>query len=102
MGRPLSGPGHLEAGLTDYLEDWFETLGVAVERQTIAQGRDNLIAVHRSHGGRTTLLFDAHQDTVPPDGMTIAPFVPRIENDRLHGRGACDVKGGMAAMLTAF
>ena len=43
-----------------------------------------------------------HQDTVPTDGMTIDPFGARIEDGRLYGRGACDVKGGMAAMLTAF
>ena len=39
---------------------------------------------------------------MPTDGMTIAPFVPTIERGRLYGRGSCDVKGGMAAMLSAF
>ena len=47
------------------------------------------------------MLFDAHQDTVPTDGMTIAPFQPRVEGNRLYGRGSCDIKGGMAAMMTA-
>jgi acetylornithine deacetylase len=59
------------------------------------------VARFDSPGGRRTLLFDAHQDTVPTDGMTIAPFEPSIENGRLHGRGSCDIKGGMAAMLMA-
>src|SRR5262249_13394469 len=49
-----------------------------------------------------TLIFEAHQDTVPTDNMTIEPFAARIENGRLYGRGACDIKGGMAAMLAAF
>jgi acetylornithine deacetylase len=48
------------------------------------------------------LLFDVHQDTVPTDGMTIDPFQPRIENGRMWGRGSCDVKAGMAAMLVAL
>jgi acetylornithine deacetylase len=48
------------------------------------------------------LLFDAHQDTVPTDGMTIDPFLPRVENGRMWGRGSCDVKGGMAGMLVAL
>lgn len=102
MGRRLAGPGLLESGISSYLEDWFGALGLAVERQPIAPGRDNLIARYESPGARTTLLFDAHQDTVPTDGMTIDPFSARIEDGKLYGRGACDIKGGMAAMLTAF
>src|SRR5262249_12552587 len=47
-------------------------------------------------------LLEAHQDTVPVDGMTIDPFGAKIESGRLYGRGACDIKGGMAAMLAAF
>src|SRR5262249_17931115 len=53
-------------------------------------------------GATSTLLFEVHQDTVPTDGMTIPPFGATIANGRLSGRGACDVKGGMAAMLHAF
>ena len=47
-------------------------------------------------------MFEAHQDTVPTDNMTIDPFAARVEGGRLYGRGACDIKGGMAAMLAAF
>jgi acetylornithine deacetylase len=102
MGRPLSGPGYLESGMTDYLERWLGGLGVPVERHTVDPGRDNLIARFESPGATRTVLFDVHQDTVPVEGMTIPPFTPAVEGGRLHGRGACDVKGGMAAMLTAF
>jgi len=49
-----------------------------------------------------TVLWDAHQDTVPVDGMTIDPFMPFVREGRLYGRGSCDVKGGMAAMLVAL
>jgi acetylornithine deacetylase len=52
--------------------------------------------------GGPLVLFDAHQDTVPVDGMTIDPFRPTIDGGRLYGRGACDVKGGMAAMIAAL
>ncbi|MCY2963412.1 MAG: M20 family metallopeptidase, partial [Planctomycetota bacterium] len=61
-----------------------------------------VIARFDAPGSPTTLLLDAHQDTVPVDGMTIPPFTPEIRDGRLYGRGACDVKGGMAAMLAAF
>jgi acetylornithine deacetylase len=102
MGRPLSGPGYLESGMTDYLERWLGGLGVPVERQTVDPGRDNLIARFESPGATRTILFDVHQDTVPVEGMTIPPFTPTVEGGRLYGRGACDVKAGMAAMLAAF
>ncbi len=104
MGRPLSGTGPLEGGVTDFLEAHFRRLRVDFERQPIAPGRDNIVARYdpTGDGPRRTLLWDAHQDTVPTDGMTIPPFDPRIDGDRLYGRGSCDVKGGLASMLHAF
>ena len=102
MGRPLQADLHLEGRMTAYLEAWFQALGVPCERQEIEPGRVNLIARFHSPGAKTTLLFDAHQDTVPIDGMIIDPFGAVIEGGKLFGRGACDIKGGMAAMLTAF
>lgn len=101
MGRALSGPQIFEHQVTDYLEDYFRTLGVPYERQSAAPLRDNIVA--RSPGDPArAILFEVHQDTVPVDGMTIDPFGGNIQNGRLYGRGACDIKGGMAAMLTAF
>jgi acetylornithine deacetylase/succinyl-diaminopimelate desuccinylase family protein len=102
MGRALSGPDLLETRLSHYLEAWFADRGIACRRQPIAPGRDNLLAEFHSPGSGRTLLFDVHQDTVPTDGMTIDPFVPRVDEGRLYGRGSCDVKGAMAAMLMAL
>lgn len=102
MGRALHGPGVYEAGMTEYLERFFRDVGSTCTRQPVAPGRENLVARYEAPQGRHLLLFDAHQDTVPTDGMTIDPFVPKIEGRRLYGRGSCDIKGGMAAMLTAF
>ena len=102
MGLGETGPEFLETRLGGHLESWFRDAGIDVVRQPIAPGRDNLLARYDAPGARRTLLFDAHQDTVPTDGMTIPPFEPRIEGGRLYGRGACDVKAGMAAMLIAF
>ena len=102
MGRTNLGPEHLESRVSGYLERWFQDLGVSVTRESIAPGRDNVIARYEAPRSRRTILFDVHQDTVPTEGMTIAPFDPVIQDGRLYGRGACDIKGGMAAMLTAF
>src|SRR6266849_5461682 len=102
MGRDLKGPEVYEHRVTAYLEAFFRTLGVPIERQTVAPQRDNIMARWERPGARQTLLFEAHQDTVPTDHMTIDPFGAVIENGRLYGRGACDIKGGMAAMLAAF
>lgn len=102
MGRPVEGPVYLESRLTDYLERWFRDLGVACQRQEALPGRENIIAHFQPPGARRTLMLEAHQDTVPVDGMTIDPFGGEIRGGRLYGRGACDVKGGMTAMLSAF
>jgi acetylornithine deacetylase len=102
MGRPDPGPECFEHRVTDYLEAFFKDLGVPSERQAVAPQRDNIIARYQSPGARHTLLWEVHQDTVPVENMTIDPFGGHIENGRLYGRGACDIKGGMAAMLTAF
>jgi len=94
-----------ESRLTALLEDVLQGLGLVVERQRVAEGRENLIArldgdVLPQHGGKLILL-DAHQDTVPVAGMTIEPFNAELRDGRVYGRGACDVKGGMAAILAA-
>jgi acetylornithine deacetylase ArgE len=103
MGRDLQGPQIYEHRVTAYLEEFFRSLGVRCERQRVAPLRDNIVAYFEPPApAKTTVLFVAHQDTVPTDNMTIDPFAARIEGGRLYGRGACDIKGGMAAMLAAF
>lgn len=102
MGRDLSGPEFFETRLTEYLVQFFETLGVPHEVIEVVPGRSNVIAKFDPPGATTTLLLDAHQDTVPVDGMTIPPFEPSISDGRVYGRGASDVKGGLASMLWAF
>lgn len=92
-----------EHRVTAYLEAQLRPLGVPVERQTVRPGRDNLVAFYDPPTPPPfTAVFECHQDTVPVDAMTIDPFAARVENGRLYGRGACDVKGGAAVMLAAF
>jgi acetylornithine deacetylase/succinyl-diaminopimelate desuccinylase family protein len=104
MGRADDSATRGEARLTDFLERLFRDLGMRTARQEVLPGRENLYALLEGlppeHGG--LLLFDAHQDTVPGEGMAIAPWTPDVRDGRLYGRGACDTKGGMAAMIAAL
>jgi acetylornithine deacetylase/succinyl-diaminopimelate desuccinylase family protein len=103
MGRDVSGPEYLEGRVTDYLVQRFSAAGIPWARQHVAPGRDNVIArLEATVAKAPVILWDAHQDTVPADGMTIEPFAPLVRDGRLYGRGSCDVKGGMAAMLVAL
>ena len=102
MGRAVSGDLFLEHRVTDYLEQFFIDIGATYQRSPVAPQRENIVARYHSAGATTTLLFEVHQDTVPVDGMTIDPFAGEIRDGKLYGRGACDVKGGMTAMLAAF
>jgi acetylornithine deacetylase len=67
-----------------------------------SDARPSVVAEARAPGARETLLVASHLDTVPVDGMEIDPFDPRLEDERLFGRGACDTKGGMAALVDAL
>lgn len=102
MGRDLSGPEYLETRVTASLERLFARHEIEHQRIEVAPGRCNVIARIDQPGRRRTVLLDAHQDTVPVDGMTVPPFKPVERDGRVYGRGACDVKGGLAAMLAAF
>jgi acetylornithine deacetylase len=106
MGRPLQGAEYFEARLTEHLEDFFHSLQLPTLRQPVAPHRDNILvrldASGHSPRQNRLLLWDVHQDTVPADHMTIDPFTPRVDGQRVYGRGSCDVKGGMAAMLGAI
>ena len=105
MGRNVSGEIYFEHQVTAHLERLFQRLELSYERHSVAPKRDNIIVrvdgdPLPEDGGRI-LMFEAHQDTVPVEGMSIDPFAAQIKDNRLWGRGSCDIKGGMAAMLSA-
>lgn len=102
MGRDLAGEEYYETRLSDYLAAYFQRESIPFERVEVGPGRTNILARCDNPGSKVTVMLDAHQDTVPVDGMVIPPYDPRIENGKLYGRGSCDIKGGGAAMLAAF
>src|SRR6476660_1619513 len=67
-------------------------------------GRPQLIATQAGVGGGRSLLFNGHIDVVsvePRAAWTSDPFAAKVRNGKLYGRGACDMKGGIAAMVFA-
>ena len=65
-------------------------------------GRSNLRARVAGSGGGHSLLFNTHLDVVPPSQGQERPFDPRIEENRVYGRGACDAKGQVATLYTTL
>ncbi len=103
MGQARTGPEFLEGRMTQFLEELFRTWGVEHFRQEVEPGRENIVAwVPGDPQPAPVLLYEVHQDTVPVDGMTIPPWGAQVREGRLYGRGAADVKGTMAAMLSAL
>ncbi|MEO8290471.1 MAG: M20/M25/M40 family metallo-hydrolase [Gaiellaceae bacterium] len=89
-----------EAEIAAFVASWLEEAGLVAEVEEVAPGRPNVIGRARGSGGGRSLLLNAHMDTVGYAGME-APLEPRVENGRLHGRGAYDMKGSLAAIMVA-
>ncbi len=93
----------VERGMCDFIETVLARAGVDCERQAVAEGRDNVIGIvhaDRNQRARDGLMLNSHMDTVPVENMSIAPFDPVIKDGCVLGRGACDAKASLAAMLT--
>ena len=91
-----------EHRLADFLAAHLGALGFAVERVGKDPRRTNVIGRFGPARPRRSLLVEAHLDTQGVTGMTVAPFGAEIRDGRLYGRGACDTKGPMAAVLAAL
>lgn len=89
-----------EAGIAAYIADWMNSAGLEVRVEEPVPGRPNVVGIARGTGGGKALMLNGHIDTVGVSGMT-DPFRPRIEDGRLYGRGAYDMKGGLAACMMA-
>src|SRR5436305_10383268 len=83
-----------------FIAEWFEQAGLEVIWNEPAPGRPNVIGIARGTGGGRSLLLNAHMDTVGIVGME-RPHEPFIQDNRLYGRGAYDMKGGLAAIMAA-
>jgi acetylornithine deacetylase len=95
-GMDPDGAG--EAGVARILLDELGALGVEAGEHEVLPGRSNVVGVLPGPEGAPTLMLEAHMDTVPEADE---PIEVRREGGRLRGRGSCDTKGSLAAMLAA-
>ena len=96
LGRGGPGEGDAARVLARTLREW----GFAVELQEVLPGRPNVVA-RAGAGDGPTLMLNGHLDVVGVEGMVHSPFDAAQRDGRLYGRGAADMKGGVAAMCAA-
>lgn len=102
-GTPHTG----EKACAEYVGGLLAKLGATVSYDEVLPGRPNVIGRFPTRPfpdgkPKPRLLLAPHTDTVSVAGMNIDPFAGDIRDGRLYGRGACDTKGTMAAMLAAL
>lgn len=91
-----------ESNVAEYIYNYCKEKGLEVEYQEVEGLRRNVIVRLRGNGSGKTLLFNGHTDTVPPYHMTIEPFEASIVDGYVLGRGANDMKGALACMITSM
>lgn len=99
--HPRMGGGG-EAEMARYLAERLRGLGLRPAVTEVQPGRPNVAVTLPGRPGGMHLLFEAHTDTVPPSTGQADPFTPRLEGERLYGRGSCDTKASVTAAFLAL
>src|SRR5579872_6997787 len=100
--RSINPPGN-EQEPAEYLGNHLHRIGLEVDLQQLAPGRSNVLG-RLPGAGEGHLVFTGHLDVVPPGDQPWShdPFAGEMADGRIYGRGSADMKGGVAAMLTAL
>ncbi len=96
----LVADGAGEGEIARFVANWLTRAGLEVEIDEPRPGRPNVIGIARGTGGGRSLMLNAHMDTVGVAGME-RPHQASIVGNRLYGRGAYDMKAGLAAIMYA-
>lgn len=89
-----------EMQIAVFIRNWLEQHGIKASIEEVMPGRPNVYA-EIGDGDGLTLCLCAHIDTVGIKEMKISPFEPMVIGSQVYGRGSCDMKGGLAAILSA-
>ena len=84
------------------IEEYLRSHGIETWRRDVFPDRPNILALLPGRDRSRRIVFEAHIDTVSIQGMSIPAFEPTISDGRIYGRGSCDTKGGLAAMMQAM
>lgn len=99
--NPSLAPGGAgEAEAAHAAGQYMRVAGLDVEIDDVIAGRPNVVGILEGRSPGPTLMFCGHLDTVGVIGMT-GPFNPVERDGKLYGRGTQDMKGGVAAMISA-
>jgi acetylornithine deacetylase len=98
----LSSKGTGEAVIARYIGDYLNNLGLEIRFQEIEKNRVNVVGILKGSGGGPSLMLNGHTDTVSADNMEIDPFVAEEKDGKIYGRGALDMKAGVAALIVAL
>ena len=99
--NPALAPGGAgEAAIAEHVATVMRRAGLDVAVTEAAPGRPNVVGVVEGRSPGRTLMLCGHLDTVGVEGMR-DPFTPVVRDGRLYGRGAQDMKSGVAAMVDA-
>jgi succinyl-diaminopimelate desuccinylase len=95
-------PGVFEMAMAERVQAWLGPTGAEITVVEMAPGRPSVAAVLGNRDGATRLVLNGHMDTVPIDDAaewTVAPFGGEVKDGLLYGRGACDMKAGLATQI---
>jgi succinyl-diaminopimelate desuccinylase len=99
-------PAANEAEVAAFVETWFKREGLPIEVQEVAPGRPNVLSwLGEKRPGRRCLLLEGHTDVVTegdPQEWTWPPFGAELRDGRIYGRGAADMKSGLAAAMVTL
>ena len=102
---PTENPPPSATNITRFIKEWLKEAGVRARIYCKEKGKENLVSNLSRSAGADGLVLYGHSDVVPAGDRkrwTFPPYSGRLTQGKIHGRGASDMKGGLAAILVAY